>query len=242
MDHVTKGNPGAFVINGPGGTGKTFLYNALYVEIRSMNKIVLPTATSGIAGANIPSGGTAHSLFKIPLDPSSSLTCNVPKQGSLVVLIRETTLIIWDEASMAKKENIESLDSLLRDFCNSSVLFGGKLVVFGGDFREVLPIVPRKSQREAVAASLVSSALWPQLLKFRLTENLRATDDPAYTAFLLALGYGELQKTEDAFVELPLDIVKPFCTGIADNVHLTAVTFPEMDMFPFSSNSLQELY
>ncbi|XP_021771152.1 uncharacterized protein LOC110735283 [Chenopodium quinoa] len=236
MDHVTKGKPGAFFIDGPGGTGKTFLYNALYAEIRSMNKIVLPTTTSGIAAANIPSGRIAHSRFKIPLDPSSSLPCNVPKQGSLAVLLRETTLIIWDEASMDKKENIESLDSLLRDICNLSVLFGGKLVVFGGDFRQVLPIVPRKSQREAVATSLVSSALWPQLLKFKVTENLRSKDDPAYATFLLALGNGELQKTEDVFVELPSDIVKPYCTGIDDDVHLTDVAFPEMDMFPFNSD------
>lgn len=36
---------------------------------------------------------------------------------------------------------------------------GGKIIVLGGDFRQVLPVVPRKSQREAVNASLVSSIL-----------------------------------------------------------------------------------
>ncbi|XP_021719079.1 uncharacterized protein LOC110686798 [Chenopodium quinoa] len=205
-------------------------------KIRSMNNIVLPTATSGIAAANIPSGRAAHSRFKIPLDPLGSLACNVPKQGSLAKLIRETMLIIWDEASMAKKENIESLDSLLRDICSSSELFGGKIVVFGGDFRQVLLVVPRKTQREAITASLVTSALWPQLLKFRLTENLRAKDDPTKAAFLLALGNGELQNTEDAFVELPPEIVKSCYNREADNIHLTVVAFPEMDMLPFSSD------
>ncbi|XP_056686938.1 uncharacterized protein [Spinacia oleracea] len=61
IDHVLKGKPGALFIDGPGGTGKTFLYNALYAEVRLMNKIVLPTATSGIAASNIPSGRIAHS-------------------------------------------------------------------------------------------------------------------------------------------------------------------------------------
>ncbi|XP_021861966.2 uncharacterized protein [Spinacia oleracea] len=94
IDHVLKGKPGAFFIDGPGGIGKTFQYNALYAEVRLMNKIVLPTATSGIAASNIPFGRTAHSQFKIPIDSDASLACDVPKQGNLACLIKETSLII----------------------------------------------------------------------------------------------------------------------------------------------------
>ncbi|XP_021734202.1 ATP-dependent DNA helicase pfh1-like [Chenopodium quinoa] len=103
-------------------------------------EIVLPTATSGIAVANIPSGRTVHSRFKIPLNSETSFACDVPKQGSLAALIKQTALIIWDEASMAKKENIKSVELLL---------------LFGGDFRQVLSVVPRKTQREAIATSLL---------------------------------------------------------------------------------------
>ncbi|XP_021727168.1 uncharacterized protein LOC110694300 [Chenopodium quinoa] len=98
MKHIHEGKGGAIFIDGLGGTGKTFLYNCLYAEIRMMNKIVLPTKTSGIAASNLPSGRTAHSRFKIPVDHENSFTCDVPKQGSLAQLIKETTLIIWDEA------------------------------------------------------------------------------------------------------------------------------------------------
>lgn len=87
MQHVEQGKPGAFFIDGPGGTGKTFLYCALYAKVRGMGKIVLPTATSGIAAANLPGGRTAHSRFKIPLESNSSLTCDVPKQSSLAQLL-----------------------------------------------------------------------------------------------------------------------------------------------------------
>ncbi|KAK9671299.1 hypothetical protein RND81_12G020200 [Saponaria officinalis] len=149
MHHVKTGKPGAFFIYGPGGTGKTFLYGALYAKVRSMGKICLPTATSGIAASNLPTGRTAHSRFKIPLNSDESLTCNVPKQGGLPCLLREASLIIWDEASMAKKENIDAVDLLFQD-----------IVVFGGDFRQVLPVLPRKTQQEAVDASI-----------FSLTEN-----------------------------------------------------------------------
>ncbi|KAH9624148.1 hypothetical protein KSS87_012813 [Heliosperma pusillum] len=236
INHVHHRTGAAFFIDGPGGTGKTFLYNALYAEIRLMNKIVLPTATSGITASNIPSGRTAHSRFKIPIDSESSLSCDVPKQGSLAALIKETTLIIWDEASMARKENIESLDLLLRDLCNPNLPFGGKLIVFGGDFRQVLPVVPHKSQKEAVNASLVSSELWPKLIKFRLTENIRARADPQFSAFLLALGNGELQTEENGFVQLPDQIVK--CSRDEPNPvnEITALAFPEIDLNAFSSD------
>ncbi|XP_021766704.1 uncharacterized protein LOC110731181 [Chenopodium quinoa] len=210
MQHIVEGKPGAFFVDGPGGTGKTFLYNALYAEIRLMNKIVLLTATSGIAAANIPSGRTAHSRFKIPMDSDASLACSVSKQSSLAALIKETALIIWDEASMENKQNLETLDLLLQDICNNDVIFGGNVIVFGGDFRQVLPVVPNKTQREAVEASVVSSYIWQHLRRFRLTENLRAKEDPSFCQFLLALGNGELQTLESDFVELPSQIVQTF--------------------------------
>lgn len=91
INHVKQGKPGAFFIDGLGGTRKTFLYKALYVEVRFMNLIVLATATSGIAALNIPSRRTAHSKFKIPIDSDASLACDVPKRSSLAALIRATT-------------------------------------------------------------------------------------------------------------------------------------------------------
>jgi hypothetical protein len=56
-----------FFVDGPGGTGKTYLYKALLAKIHSQNKIVVATATSGIEASILPGGRTAHSRFKIPL-------------------------------------------------------------------------------------------------------------------------------------------------------------------------------
>ncbi|XP_021775349.1 uncharacterized protein LOC110739201 [Chenopodium quinoa] len=224
-----KGNQVLFsYIDGPGGTGKTFLYNALYAEICLMNKIVLPIATSGIGATNIPSGRTGHSRFKIPLDSDISLACVVPKQGSLAALLRETTLIIWDEASMAKKQNIESLDLLLQDICNTTAAFGGKVVFFGGDFKQVLPVVPQKTMKEAVETSIVTSHLWETFIKFKHTENIRAREDPAYSSFLLALGNGQLQSTEIALIDLPIQVAHSLEDDTSLITNLTETTFPEI--------------
>lgn len=140
----------SFFIDGTGGTGKIFLYNALYAKVRSLKKIVLPTVTSGITVSNMPTGRTTHSRFKIPTVSEESLTCNVGKQSRLALLIQEASLIIWDEASMARRENVEALDMLLRDLCLSNVPFGGKIVVLGGDFRQIVPVVPKKTQQEVI--------------------------------------------------------------------------------------------
>ncbi|XP_021740143.1 uncharacterized protein LOC110706534 [Chenopodium quinoa] len=97
-------------------------------------------------------------------------------------------MIIWDEAFMAYKENMESLDLLLQDLCENNSLFGGKLVVFRGDFCQMLPIVLQLIQRKAVQARIVTSYLWSKLQKFKLAKNIRARADPKYFAFLLSLG------------------------------------------------------
>ncbi|KAL0286560.1 UNVERIFIED_CONTAM: hypothetical protein Sradi_7144900 [Sesamum radiatum] len=48
-----------FFIDGPGGTGKTFLYRALLAHLRSKKLMAIATATSGVAAAIMPGGNSA---------------------------------------------------------------------------------------------------------------------------------------------------------------------------------------
>jgi ATP-dependent DNA helicase PIF1 len=51
-------------------------------------------------------------------------------------------LIIWDEAPMIHKHAFEAFERTLQDVMsdvdenNGNLLFGGKTIVFGGDFRQ----------------------------------------------------------------------------------------------------------
>ena len=45
---------------------------------------------------------------------------------------------------------METLDRSLRDITGYDLPFGGKVMVFGGDFRQVLPIVPRATRAKFV--------------------------------------------------------------------------------------------
>jgi ATP-dependent DNA helicase PIF1 len=40
---------------------------------------------------------------------------------------------------------------------NSESIFGGKVVVFGGDFRQILPVVPRGTRSDIVHSSINAS-------------------------------------------------------------------------------------
>ncbi|KAL7114938.1 hypothetical protein ACP275_04G152500 [Erythranthe tilingii] len=180
-----------FFIDGPGGTGKIFLYRALLAHLRSKNKIAIATTMTGVAAAIMPGGRTAHSRFKIPIDPSESTECNISKQSGVAELLRRTTLFIWDEAPMAKRWAIENVNKCFQDIMGNNEDFGGKVMVFGGDFRQVLPVVPRGTIHQTILASLVKSLLWNKMKKITLSKNTRAQSDPKFSEFLLRVGNGD---------------------------------------------------
>jgi len=56
-------------------------------------------------------------------------------------LVHKVDLIIWDEAPMMHRRAFEAVDQTLRDLMQlddaqaTDKIFGGKIVVLGGDFR-----------------------------------------------------------------------------------------------------------
>ncbi|XP_019246007.1 PREDICTED: uncharacterized protein LOC109225707 isoform X1 [Nicotiana attenuata] len=225
IDRVFSKKPGAFFIDGPGGTGKTFLYRALLATVRSKGYIALATATSGVAASILPGGRTAHSRFKIPIDIDENFSCNISKQSSTAGLIRDAKLIVWDEVSMAKKRMLDVFDLLLKDLMDTNILFGGKVVVFGGDFRQTLPVVRNGKKKDFISESLLYSTIWDELEKLQLSENMRAKTDPAFCDYLMRIGNGQERVNTNNKIELPDSMIIPFTTEEESLDHLFAVTF-----------------
>jgi ATP-dependent DNA helicase PIF1 len=120
---------------------KTFLYRALLVKLRSQDKLAVATATSRVAMAIMRAGRTAHSCFKIPLTLQEGGCCSFTKQSGTAKLLQQAALIILDEASMTKRQNVEALDNSLWDIMGRSHLpFGGKTILLDRNFRQVLPL------------------------------------------------------------------------------------------------------
>jgi ATP-dependent DNA helicase PIF1 len=51
--------------------------------------------------------------------------------------------------------------------------FGGLVMVFGGDFRQILPVVPRRTRGNVVTATLNRSSIWQHVRVFKLHTNMR---------------------------------------------------------------------
>jgi hypothetical protein len=87
---------------------------------------------------------------------------------------------MWDEAPMAHKHVFEVVNRTLQhimgvvDLALKDMFFRGKVVVMGGDFRQILPMVPRGRRGQIVDASLKRSAiLWHHVKVCQLHENMR---------------------------------------------------------------------
>ncbi|XP_050222183.1 uncharacterized protein LOC126672278 [Mercurialis annua] len=228
LDRAKSNTSGVFFVDGPGGTGKTFLYKAILAKIRSSGMIALATATSGVAAAIMPGGRTAHSRFSIPLNATETTVCGISKQSGKAELLRRAKLIIWDEAPMAKKFAIETVDRTLRDIMSCNDPFGGKIIVFGGDFRQVLPVVPKGTREQTVTASLVRSYLWNKMEKLKLSTNMRARSDLSFSQFLLRVGNGEEPTTEEDNIRLPNKMIIPYNAKEDNETALINAVFPNL--------------
>ncbi|XP_057453106.1 uncharacterized protein LOC130744967 [Lotus japonicus] len=224
MDAVMNRAGGLFFLYGFGGTGKTYLWNTLSAAVRAQGLIVLNVASSGIASLLLPGGRTAHSRFSIPISIKESSTCNV-SQGSLKAeLLQKTSLIIWDEAPMLNKWCFEALDRTLNDIMkshqsvDSGMPFGGKVVVLGGDFRQILPVIQKGSRSEIVSATINSSYLWKQCHVLKLTKNMRLISSKChdekieikrFADWLLDIGDGKVNTidAEDSTIQIPDDLL-----------------------------------
>ena len=150
-----------FFIFGHGRTGKTYLWNTIISKIRSDNKIVLAVVSSGIASLLLPKGRTTHSRFRIPLLIDKASTSHIKKGTQLANLKEKTSLILWDEAPMNNKYCFEALDKTLQDLRNNfEQPFGGITVVLGGDFRQILPVIPLGTKEQIIDATVTNSYLW----------------------------------------------------------------------------------
>ncbi|XP_048441363.1 uncharacterized protein LOC125477912 [Pyrus x bretschneideri] len=217
-----------FFVDGPGGTGKTYLYRVLLATLRSKGHIILATTTSGIAATILPGGRTAHSRFKIPLSPDASSTCSISIQSDLAELIRKTSAVVWDEAPMAHRFAFEALNRTFKDIMGVDLPYGGKVIIFGGDFRQVLPVVPKGTRSKLMQASMINASFWEHVKIIRLRHNMRSINDQDFSEFLLHVGNGEQETMIDDMMQLPSSMVIPW-NGEESIVQLVNEVFPDLE-------------
>ena len=170
---------------------------------------VVPVAFTGLAASLLDDGQTVHSRFGVPLEVHETTTWrhDDPKFKDL----KECDVILWDEVSMCSKHIIRSVDRLIRDICRVNSPFGGKIVLFAGDFRQTGPIVKGGNNARSVSICFKNChQLWPLTRKYSLAENMRASEDPLFCEWLLNIGNGTLpspNKDFKDFVHIPDELL-----------------------------------
>jgi hypothetical protein len=207
LDALRCGKGNVFFLDRPGGFGKTFVYSVLLAAVRCEGNVAIAMASFGIAALLLDGGRTSHSAFRIPIDVDRDSICSIIANFDTTKVIRVARFIVWDEAPAQHRHCAEAVDCTFRDILQCpNVPFGGKVVVFGGDFRQCPPVVARGSRPTIVATSLKRSVLWRNVRILKLMENMRLRADPnsrPYADYILCIGDGN----EPSVLEenLPLD-------------------------------------
>ncbi|XP_012842348.1 PREDICTED: uncharacterized protein LOC105962582 [Erythranthe guttata] len=112
-------------------------------------------------------------------------------------MLSKAKLIIWDEAPMMHMYCFEALDKTMKSILDSDIPFGGKVVVLGGDFRQILPVVLKASRQDIEHETSV-------LLLFTNADEIREFVD-----WILRIGHGDAGEVNDGdtIIEIPNDLL-----------------------------------
>ncbi|XP_036341508.1 uncharacterized protein LOC118750882 [Rhagoletis pomonella] len=109
-------------------------------------------------------------------------------------------------------------------------IFGGALVLLSGDFRQILPVIPRSTPADEINACLKSSPLWRYVQKLTLHINMRVQlhnnqSEDRFSKQLLEIGNAKVRiDNTNGLITLP----KNFCTILQLKEKLIERVFPNI--------------
>lgn len=129
------------MLQASGGCGKSFVCNYVAARVRSRGLAAICVAASAQAAAVLHGGRTAHGQLHIPIDCDESSWLDLTVKEKLE--LADAAVLLWDEASMVSDAVADCVNRSLQDILQCNLPFGGMPVVFVGDFRQLLPVVPK---------------------------------------------------------------------------------------------------
>ncbi|KAK0581830.1 hypothetical protein LWI29_018481 [Acer saccharum] len=161
---------------------------------------------------------------------------------------------------MNHRKCYEAFDRTFRDILRGSnpdaetCPFGGKPILLGGDFRQILSVVQAGDRVDIVDASLTSSYLWPHFQLFSLKENMRLSkvglDEKEkqelvdFASWILRIGIGDISDLiiaddeESSWIKVPNDFLVHFDENPIDCIVYSVYT--DFDKFFDDSSYLRE--
>jgi ATP-dependent DNA helicase PIF1 len=169
------------------GCGKTVFANAVASTVRARGSVAICVAASALAAMLLLGGTTAHSRFHIPIPANDGTTCCLSADDRN--LLRSAQVILYDECSMVHEDVADTLERSLRDLMHDPRPFGGKVVIFMGDFKQLLPVVRYGRGHEH---TMQRCSWWRGVIFLKFTMNWRAIRNPDFAAMLESIGSGDI--------------------------------------------------
>ncbi|XP_045031637.1 ATP-dependent DNA helicase pif1-like [Daphnia magna] len=213
VNDVNNSHPRQYFLDGPGGTGKTFLYNTLITVLQGQGRQVIAVASTGYASNLLLDGTTYYSQFKIYPPITETTRSKIEEASYNAQLIRNASLIISDEATMKTNHALDAINHLFQTVMKNRVdPYGGKVLLLGGDFRQFLPVVRHGNRVKIIEGTITNNATWPLFRQLQLVQNMRTADGSQdFADWLIQLGNGSLAQTprlnDPDLIEIPQDLL-----------------------------------
>ena len=201
----TQGHkPVHLIVHGGAGSGKTHLVNTIakfyeYFQRLGTNMsgtsfpAVIKLAPTGKA-SNLIDGLTLHKAFNLPWgNQYTSLSDKVRevKRNEL----RYLSLVIIDEMSMVKADQLYQIDQRLQEIKQNRQPFGGVSIVLSGDLLQLPPVkaaqIFEAPRGEKYREYYEMCSLWDMFECIELTHNHRQAEDWEYAELLNRIRMGK---------------------------------------------------
>jgi hypothetical protein len=222
---VADGKGGVHFIQASGGCGKSFWANGVSASLRVAGHTPVVVAASGLAANLLDGGRTAHSALGIPLELHESSWCSCDQSSKVAII--NSPVIFWDECSMVHVDAANCVNRSMQDWTQNSQLFGGKVVIFMGDFQQLLPVVRGGC---GDAATLMTADWWKDVQILQFTRNYRS-DNADYCAMLKNVGSGAWTQVEVPHISTTTDLDE-MCRHVlgdstAEGCHIVTLTLED---------------
>ena len=228
--------PFFYYVNGGAGTGKSHLIKCIHAEASkilgqlrrfaeepdiSKHTVVL-SAFTGTAAFNI-SGGTLHSIFKLPRSLMPPFQGLGNKLDEVRAELLNVEILVIDEVSMVSKALFAYVDARLKQIKGTSRPFGGVSVLAVGDFYQLPPV--RQSKPLCVYDPSQLDLWRGNFQMITLTDVMRQKDDVPFANFLNRI---RVKVREDALTPEDRELISG---AITDSEHC-----PKDMLFIYATN------
>ena len=192
------------LITGGAGTGKSYNLRKVIEWAEDKNLNIARTAMTGMASLQFECGETLHRCFGIANKTKKNQLSAIAKSFKFIKTTRwelkVLDIIIVDEISMLRADVLELCDAVLKYVMDNDKPFGGKQIIFSGDFMQLPPIVRPEEKAGLPYPWAFQSEIWHELnLKIIYLKEIKRQDDDTFCLALNMIRAGAINESVDEY-------------------------------------------